>query len=134
MGKVEWLDLGGHPYTGIFKGADSGYVRMSTAMPVDKNTHKITPGMGLKLLRDGVDSANLFAMFSMDGKDSFNFFEHDWSNHAPEPHDETLIPLEIQFKTLTEYTQTVGLSDMATYTQDGTKESDPVFPWSLRFE
>ena len=58
---------------------------------------------------------------------------NDWSNHIPDPHDKTLIPLEIRFKTATKYIQTVGLSDMAAYTQDGTQES-PVFPWSLRFE
>jgi len=28
----------------------------------------------------------------------------------------------------------MGLSDYATYTQDGAKEAQPVFPWKLRFE
>ena len=28
----------------------------------------------------------------------------------------------------------MGLSDYATFTQDGAKEAQPVFPWKLRFE
>lgn len=89
--------------------------------------------MGVKFLRDGVDSANFVSMYSVDGQDSFNFFEHDWSNHIPDPHDITLKPLEARFGTATKWIQTVGLSDMAKYTQDGVEE-DPVFPWQLRFE
>ena len=116
VGKIEWVDLGNHPYTGIFKGGDSGYVRMSSAAPVDTKTPNIKPGMGVKFLRDGVDSANFVAMFSVDGQENLNFFANDWSNHIPDPHDKTLIPLEIRFKTATKYIQTVGLSDMAAYT------------------
>jgi hypothetical protein len=37
--------------------------------------------MGLKFLRDGVDSANLVAMYSVDGQDTFNFFANDFKNH-----------------------------------------------------
>lgn len=29
IGEVEWIDKGGHPYTGLFKGADTGFVRTS---------------------------------------------------------------------------------------------------------
>ena len=103
VGKVEWVDLGNHPYTGIFKGGDSGYVRMSSATPVDKKTPNMKPGMGVKFLRDGVDSANFVSMFGVDGQDSLNFFEHDWSNHIPDPKSKSLIPLELRFKTATKY-------------------------------
>jgi hypothetical protein len=34
VGKAEWKDLGGHNYTGIFQGADTGFVRLSTQVPV----------------------------------------------------------------------------------------------------
>ena len=67
VGKIEWVDLGNHPFTGIFKGGDAGYVRMSTATPVDNKTPNMKPGMGVKFLRDGVDSANFVAMFGVDG-------------------------------------------------------------------
>ena len=133
VGKVSWVDLGGHAYTGIFTGGDSGYVRMSSATPVDTKTPNMKPGMGVKFLRDSVDSANFVAMFGVDGQDSLNFFENDWSNHIPDPKDKSLIPLELRFKTATDWIQTVGLSDMAAFDQAGVAV-DPVFPWSLRFE
>ena len=34
------------------------------------------PGIGIKLLRDGVDSADLVATYSFDGQNSLNFFEN----------------------------------------------------------
>jgi hypothetical protein len=134
VGKVQWVDVGGHSYTGIFKGGDTGYVRFSTAAPVDTKTPNMKPGMGVKFLRDGVDSANFVSMFSVDGQDNLNFFGNDWENHIPDPHSKSLIPLELRFKTATEWIQTVGLSDMAEWTQDGSSETAPVFPWKMRFQ
>ena len=29
VGEVAWIDKGGHPYTGLFKGGDSGFIRTS---------------------------------------------------------------------------------------------------------
>ena len=51
----------------MFKGSEYGLIRHSTASPYNKDTKHITPGLGLKLLRDGVDSANLVSMYSVDG-------------------------------------------------------------------
>ena len=130
--KIQWIDLGGHAYTGMFKGADSGYARLSIAKPVDLKTPNLAPGMAVKLLRDGRDSANFVCMFSVDGQDDLDFFANDFVNHIPNPTSFALKPLEARFATATDWIQTVGLSEMATYMQDGTPEI-PVFPWSLRF-
>ena len=32
VGRVEWRDLGGHPFTGIFRGARHGIARFSHAL------------------------------------------------------------------------------------------------------
>ena len=102
VGKVAWVSKGSHPYTGIFKGADTGYVRMSSAAPADTGTPpNLKPGMGVKFLRDGEDSANFVAMFGVAGQDTLNFFANDWSNHIPDNTDPSLIPLSIRFKTQT---------------------------------
>lgn len=116
----------------MFKGADSGYARLSVAKPVDTKTPNLAPGMGVKLLRDGVDSANFVCMFSVDGQDSLNFFANDFVNHIPDPTSIALKPLEARFATATDWIQAVGLSEMASYAQDGSAET-PVFPFSLRF-
>ena len=67
VGQVEWVNLGGHPYTGIFQGATTGFVRASLAVKPSKKVKETAPGMGLKFVRDGVDSANLVAMYSVNG-------------------------------------------------------------------
>lgn len=41
-----------------------------------------SPGMGLKFLRDGVDSANVVSAVGYNGTpDDWNFFKHPLSNH-----------------------------------------------------
>ena len=85
VAKIQWVDLGGHNYTGMFKGSDFGYVRMSVAGPVDTANNQMVPAMGVKLLRDGMDSANFVAMFSVNGQPSLNFLANDWSNHISTP-------------------------------------------------
>lgn len=115
VAKAIWHDLGGHPYTGIFKGADAGYVRLSVAKPTITipGAVNLAPGMGAKFLRDGTDSANFVAMYSVDGQSSLNFFENDFSNHIPDAKSKALKPLERHFSFASKYIQTVGLSDMA---------------------
>ena len=55
------------PFSGIFKGADYGLMRHSTAAPYSKLKNNFAPGVGLKFLRDGVDSANVVGAFAIDG-------------------------------------------------------------------
>ena len=45
VGKVEWVDMGGHPYTGIFQGASQGIARLSLAQEPSPQT----PVFGLKV-------------------------------------------------------------------------------------
>jgi len=75
--KVKFISSGNHPYTGIFKGADHGVIRLSSAaQPAADNSQPLAPGMGLKFLRSGRDSANLVSMYSVYGnpKGDWNFF------------------------------------------------------------
>ena len=78
-GKIVWESTGKHPYTGMFKGADSGYIRMSVAKPVDLKTPNLAPGMGIKLLRDNVDSANFVAMYEVEGQQDLNWFANSFN-------------------------------------------------------
>jgi hypothetical protein len=69
VGKVKLVSTGQHDFTGIFKGANYGLVRFSSAAQpsVKKGGQPLAPGLGLKFLRDGMDSSNLVAMFSVEG-------------------------------------------------------------------
>jgi len=89
--------------------------------------------MGLKFLRNGMDSANLVAMYSVNGQpDEWNFFANDFTNHIGAAGGTALKLVAAKFATETKYIQEVGLSDWGMYDQDGNKEENPVFPFKLR--
>ena len=112
VGKVEWVDMGGHPYTGIFKGATKGIARLSLAQEPSPPALSTAPGMGLKFLRDGVDSANLVAMFDVAGQESWNFFKNVFTAHIPEVSG-PLVFLGAKFYTATNNIRQVRLSHPA---------------------
>ena len=74
VGKVIWKDLGGHPYTGAFKGGDSGFMRLGNGFPTIADPPMIWPGIAVKILRDGMDSANIVAIRGPAPQNNFNFF------------------------------------------------------------
>jgi len=125
-----------HEFTGIFKGSDFGFARMSLVGAESPRGHT-GPGMALKFLRSGVDSANLITMFSVAGQDSLNFFENNFTNPIPivDPTgDFALKAIGEKFRTKTEKIFQLGVSDMAMYDQEGKKEASPVFPFGIRLE
>jgi len=132
VGQVEWRNLGGHSYTGVFEGASNAIVRLSLAKEPDTSALNTAPGLGLKILRDEIDSANLVAMYSVDGQESWNFFKNDFTNHIPDG-SIALVPLEIKFSEATKYVGEVGLSDWSFYGENGEAVANPVFPFMLRF-
>eukprot|EP00092_Neocalanus_flemingeri_P039229 GFUD01042706.1.p1 GENE.GFUD01042706.1~~GFUD01042706.1.p1 ORF type:complete len:321 (+),score=78.75 GFUD01042706.1:47-1009(+) len=132
VAQVQWQDLGSHSYTGLFKGAGHGIVRLSLAKEPDTDYLTTVPGMGLKFLRDGMDSANLVAMYSLAGQESWNFFRNDFSNHIGSASASNL-PIAIKFARYVMHIQQVGLSDWSTHDQTGTPVVAPVFPYRLRF-
>ena len=59
------------------RGANQGIIRLSYIAkpnPLKPVGFDPRPSMGIKFLRDGMDSANLVAMFSLNGQQSYNFF------------------------------------------------------------
>jgi len=100
---VKLTNTGKHPFTGIFTGSDHGVVRLSAAAEPSPKVQELAPGMGLKFLRDGIDSASLVAMYSVDGQPSFNFFKNDFNNHIPTVTSKSLIPVATKFSTVTSY-------------------------------
>jgi len=132
VGKVEWRSVGDHPYTGIFQGARQGIIRLSLAREPSPASNNTTPGVGLKFLRDGIDSANLVAMYSVDGQESWNFFKNNFSNHIPAVGLSNIF-IPVKFSQASNHVQQVGLSDWALYGEDGGPVSAPEFPFRLNF-
>ena len=52
-------------------GGDTGYVRLSTVVPVNEDVNspdpKMLPSIAVKFLRDGIDSANVVANLNFVG-------------------------------------------------------------------
>jgi hypothetical protein len=102
VGKVKFI-ANQYQYDGLFNGADKGLIRFSSAVKPVENGQPIAPGMGLKFLRDGVDSANLVAMYSVDGQpDNWNVFAYDWHNSIPAPVGDAPKVLAAKFKSITD--------------------------------
>jgi len=125
-------------YTGIFKGSKNAYIRFSVAKEVNTQggPDAMTPGISLKFMRTNVPSANMFAMYSLVGQSSFNFFAHDLTSHVPElPSDgpTALQLLRRKFLTSTDYAPYTGLSSAAFFDENGNTAPTPAFPFRLQF-
>ena len=92
--------------------------------------------MGLKFLRDKVDSANTVTMFQPKGQyGEWNFFQHVQSNHVEQSGvDLKGKPVLLKSSYYTDWVYQTGTSDMATYDEAGNKVANPVFPFKLDFE
>jgi len=123
-------------FTGVFgSGCDNAIVRLSSA--IEPTSDKmVAPGMGLKCLRSGIESANLVSMYSVNGnpQGNWNFFSQDFSNHITPGTTAATKALSAKFATATDFIQEVGLSDWAMHDQNGKSISNPVFPFELVFK
>ena len=122
-GKVKFVPAPGSQYSGIFKGANYGLARFSSAAGPSKS-QPLAPGLGLKFLRDGTDSANLVSMGSVSGQPGdWNFFSNDFFTHITAPPSTGALALVgKKFSTATDFIQEVGLSDFAGFDQSGHQE------------
>lgn len=63
--------------------------------------------MGLKFLRNGIDSANLVSMYAIDGQpNDWNFFSNSFFNHigAPDPVPTDIEMVNKKFSSATDFT------------------------------
>ena len=133
--KVAFMPTAGSPYTGIFRGAKHGIMRISETVRTSPEVPQTSPGFGIKFLRDGMDSADTVTMFSFDGQPSFNYFANRWSTHLNEPLN--TCARETIGKKLAETTDHIGamsVMDWGKYTEEGKEEDDPLHPFILEFE
>jgi len=119
----------------MFTGATHGWARLSLHDEPSTSELLTKPGLGLKLLRDGRDSANLVATVSVDGQQSWNFFKNNFTTHisrgkAPD------IRFGLKLAEATNFVFQVGLSDMARINEAGAEVqvAEPQFPFMLTFQ
>ena len=133
--KIEWIPKPGQPYTGIFKGSKNAIMRISDTTATTPAVAKTAPGFGIKMLRDGMTSANILAMFAFDGQKSFNFFKNRWTTHLREFNN--VCARNTIGKHLAEVTDHLGATsvmEVAEYDEFGNKEEEPHWPFQVEFE
>ena len=133
--KVAFRPTAQSPYTGIFRGAKHGIMRISETVRTNPEVNQTSPGFGIKFLRDGMDSADTVTMFSFDGQPSYNYFANRWSIHLNEPMNEC--SRQTIGKKLAETTPHIGamsVMNWAFHKEDGSEESEPRWPFILEFE
>ena len=90
VAKVEWRDFGDHNFTGMFKGADTGFIRTSDLVApcrgcLEGGGDFANPGIAVKLLRDGMDSGNALAKLpTRFGQNDYNFFLNELTSITTE--------------------------------------------------
>ena len=87
-------------------------------------------GLGFKFARSRVHSGSYVALVSPDAS-TWNFMGLNFSNHIAPPEGVATKLLAKKFEQASQCPGQVGLSDMATYSQDGTKVHKPKFPFKL---
>lgn len=111
-----------------------GLIRLSSAAK-PSSSDSLKPGFGLKFLRDGHDSANLVAMYDVQGTPGdWNFFSKDFTTHIGASTNAATKALGFKFSYATDYIQVSALSDWGQRTQEGSYRKTGHFPFKLRFK
>lgn len=120
-------------YSGIFKGAECALLRLSLTYKVT-GSRPVAPGLALKVLRDGVPSANISALVSLDGQEKdFNFFKNPMSNIVPTGNSLGQKLVHKIFRKVSKYPEELLASDMALIDESGLKEKLVVSPRQIFF-
>ncbi|GLQ31369.1 peroxidase family protein [Litoribrevibacter albus] len=131
MATVEFEATTNHPYTGVFKGADCGLLRLSVTG--DPNDRGFAPGLAWKVFVDGKNSRNVSALYTLSGQgDNHNFFANELSNYVDKEVNETLGTTAL-FSLVSTKPTTLAVSKMAKVQADGTQESSVTSPTQIYF-
>lgn len=88
VAKCKFVSKENHYYTGILRGADYGILRISEVADVNPEAGMSSPSMGVKFLRDGIESANCFLLHAFEGQPSYNFMKNPLFSHVDQPTNE----------------------------------------------
>lgn len=130
IAKVKFVPTADTPFTGLFKGADCGLLRLSvTGDPADRG---FAPGLALKLLVDDHPSENVSALVSLSGQgQNYNFFANEFSNIVPEEKSFGPKFINLLFRRVTKFPRHLYLQEFGKINQKGHRESHPHYPYRI---
>jgi len=112
--------------SGVFNGSPCALLRLSLTFRPDNEKRNVAPGLALKVLRDGVISGNVSALYTLagQGKDN-NFFKNPLSNIVPRGSGfGASFVHEIFFK-VTDYPEQLMVRDLFAIDSKGKRWSQP---------
>jgi hypothetical protein len=126
VAQVEYVSAGDHPYTGLWQGA-TGLVRLSVTG--DPSRRGFAPGLALKMLVDGQDSANFSALYTLNGQgQDYNFFANPLSNIVPVVNEFGPKVMNGIFRRVTRYPTKLSLQDFGMFDRAGHAINSPNSP------
>lgn len=120
VAQVEWQSVGNHNFPGLFNGADCALLRLS--LTYDPSKRGVAPGAALKVFRQGIPSANLSFLSSLEPQgQNYNFFKNTMSNVVPEWKNIGAIMVSKVFKTISNYPEKISLRNFFEFDKNGVK-------------
>lgn len=131
MATVAFEPAAGHPFTGVFKGAECGLLRLSVTG--DPNDRGFAPGLAWKVFVDGKNSRNVSALYTLSGQgNNHDFFANELSQYVDKEVNETLGTTAL-FSLVSSKPTTLSVTKMAKVTADGMVEPTVVSPTQVYF-
>lgn len=130
VAKIKFVATPDSPFTGLFRGAYSGLLRLSvTGDPSDRG---FAPGLAIKLFRNGKPSANFSALVSLVGQgDNYNFFANEFSNIVPVVNSFAPRFINFIFRRASKFPTKLYLQDLAQIDRQGYQENKPYYPYQI---
>lgn len=131
MATVAFEATEGHGYTGVFKGAECGLLRLSVTG--DPNDRGFAPGLAWKVFVDGKHSRNVSALYTLSGQgNNHDFFANELSQYVDKEVNETLGTTAL-FSLVSIKPTTLSVSKMAKVTERGQVEGNVHSPTQIYF-
>ncbi len=133
VAKVKFVSNDSHHYTGIFKGAECALLRLSLTYE-PKKSKAVAPGLALKVLRDKSPSANVSALYALDGQErDFNFFKNSLSHIVPMGDSVGERLVHRLFKRVSLYPEVLKIDDFSKKDAKGVVSNAPKGPFQIFF-
>lgn len=127
VAKIKFSAAADTPFTGIFRGADFGLLRLSVTG--DPSARGVAPGLAMKFLIDRAESANFSALVSLTGQgNNYNFFANEFSNIVPVVREIGPKLINLMFMRVTRYPTRLSLENLAQTDQFGQRDRAPYAP------
>lgn len=127
------LQITDRHYTGVFAGAECALLRLSLTFKPG-GSKAVAPGLALKVLRDGTYSANISALYAIDGQgEDYNFFKNTLSNIVAPGETFGAKLMHNLFEKVSPYPEEIKIEDMARIDTYGVHVASPVIPRRIFF-